>query len=567
VKITRAVTFGLIVFVSCHCGPTERVVRPNDDLPDEVAPNPNALEVHRAAGGPWNERSSIGTNLAALVDYSAEQPLLDVFKLSRAWISGNANAWDDGRPIATDERGWVRSLADGQIARTLMLWDVTTYRAGRYFVSYEGRGRIVFPTSSATRVVETETRPGRFVLDVDPERATGGILLEIHETDPNDPIRNIRVVPEGGACERDVTKFCSSADQCGGGECLSFEEHHSELVFHPDFLAGVKRYAVLRFMDWFSTNNSELARFDDRPELEDARYTVIGAPLELAIDLANRLHAEPWITIPHLADDDYQRRFAAIVRDRLDPSLRVWVEYSNEVWNGMFAQARWAGERGASSNLSSNAFESQLRFYSERSVEVFRIWKQELGRRRVVGVLATQAANPWSSEVVLDWQDANEIADALAIAPYFGVNVGQDELARFSQMTPDQLFEHTRRSVMPEVYRWIDETAAIARERDVPLVSYEGGQHFIGMMGAENDERLNRLLDAINRDPRMGELYSEYLREWRSRGGGLFVHFNNCDQWSKWGRWGARESLRPADAEAPKYRALMRFIDQNPRWW
>lgn len=563
-RITRAVMLGLTLFASCHCGSSDHPVRHRPELTHvEIPPDP--APVRHASGGPWNERSPLGTNLAGLADYSSEQPLIDLMKLSRAWISGNATAWDDGRAIDVDEHGWVRSLHDGQIARTLMLWDMRTYRAGRYVVLYEGRGRIEIPSGCASRV--TESAPGRIVLDVDPQRASGGIQLEIHETDRDDPIRNIRVLAAGGACERDVTKWCGSAAECGGGECLSFEEHHRELVFHPDFLAGVKRYSVLRFMDWLATNNSEVARFADRPELEDARYTTRGAPVELTIDLANRLRAEPWITIPHLADDDYVRRVAALVRDRLDPSLRVWVEYSNEVWNGMFAQARWAGEQGGSQQLASSPFEAQLAFYSRRSVDVFRLFESVAGDDRVVAVMASQAANPWSSRQVLEFEDAHQHAEVLAIAPYFGVNVGADERARFAAMTPDQLFEHTRRSVMPDVYRWIDENAAIAREHGLPLVSYEGGQHFIGMGGAENDERLNALLDAINRDPRMGELYSEYLGAWRQRGGTLFVHFNSCDHWSKWGRWGARENPRQPDSEAPKYSALMRFIDQNPRWW
>ena len=62
--------------------------------------------------------------------------------------------------------------------------------------------------------------------------------------------------------------------------------------------------------------------------------------------LANDLQADPWFTLPHLADDDLVRTYAEIVRDGLDPGLRAHVEFSNEIWNWQFAQAHWAEAQG-----------------------------------------------------------------------------------------------------------------------------------------------------------------------------------------------------------------------------
>lgn len=53
--------------------------------------------------------------------------------------------------------------------------------------------------------------------------------------------------------------------------------------------------------------------------------------MEAMLDLANRLDADPWFCIPHLADDDFVRRFAELVKQRLEPERSVYVEYSNEV--------------------------------------------------------------------------------------------------------------------------------------------------------------------------------------------------------------------------------------------
>jgi len=65
----------------------------------------------------------------------------------------------------------------------------------------------------------------------------------------------------------------------------------------------------------------------------------------------------------------------------------------------------------------------------------------------------------------------------------------------------------------------------------------------------------------------MSDLYLRYLTAWRETGGKLFVHYNNCGAYTKWGRWGLREYVDQSRAEAPKLDGVMRFIEQNPRWW
>lgn len=70
--------------------------------------------------------------------------------------------------------------------------------------------------------------------------------------------------------------------------------------------------------------------------------------------LANALHADAWFTMPHLADDDYVRNFAQTAPRLLDPGLKAYVEYSNEVWNRGFAQAHYAQQRGLGLHLSSD---------------------------------------------------------------------------------------------------------------------------------------------------------------------------------------------------------------------
>jgi chitodextrinase len=514
------------------------------------------------AGG--NAASPLGTNLTAVRDWSQEWTFVDAFRASRPWISGGGlnGSFDDGRAVATDADGWVSSLAAGQVARTLLFWDLNgRYPAGTYVVRYDGEGTLAYQ-GAASKVSGT---PGRDVLQVAP--ANGGIILNITATNPANPLRNIRVLMPGGICEGEPFSHAADAAACPLGAYRSFEEHYASIVFHPKFLERLRAYRVLRFMDWGETNDSTQSAWAGRAKPGDARWsTGKGVPVEVMVDLANRLGADAWFTLPHLADDGYVTAHASLVRQALRADLKAYLEYSNEVWNSQFAQAGYAESRGLALGLSANAFEAQMRFYSRRSVEVFDLWSAAFGDAvRLVRVMASQAANAWVSGEILDYQGARLKTDALAIAPYFGGSLGTS--LSTASLTLDQLFGTLQSASLPEALGWIRDQAAVASARSLPLIAYEGGQHLAGVAGLENNAALNSLFDAANRDPRMGALYRSYLDAWKAAGAQIFVHYTHCEGYSKWGRWGSLEYLEQPRAGAPKLDALQGFIEQNPSWW
>ena len=511
-------------------------------------------------GSELNRTSAVGSNLAGVADYSRDIPFVDLFKSSRPWISGSDKKWDDKRPIDLDENGWVRSLRPGQVARTLML-SKGGHPGGEFIVVYDGQGEI----HHGNELLQNQSRSGRQVIRV---KKDGAVRFEISKTNPSDPIRNIRVFPPGGSCEEDDALWCDRSHPCPSGRCLPFEKTYQDRIFHPKFLESVSHYSVLRFMDWMRTNNSPIRSWSERPRVAEATWNRRGIPVEVMMALAKRLRAEPWVNIPHLADDDYVRKFATLVRDTLPEEFRVWIEYSNEVWNSQFDQQQEvalcpAGKR------EKDEFAAALVCLAERSDAVFRIWHQVFGgsASRVVRVVATQAANSWTSKKVLTQRDLHERVDALAIAPYFGIPVNRKTRAEFAAMSVDELLERTEAEIIPKAIERMQDQAEMAEHFGLALVAYEGGQHFSAVRGVENDERINALLDAINRHPRMKDLYFRYLTAWRDAGGKLFVHYNNCGAYTKWGRWGLREYLDQPRVEAPKLDGVMRFIEQNPRWW
>ena len=515
---------------------------------------------------PLNANSALATNLSGIRDWVPSWPFVDVFHTSRVWVSGDSDGtWDDGRPIDTDADGWVRSLLPGQVARTLMLWGGTHFPEGDYVVLYEGQGTLEYAMGASRD--DGASAPGRDVVHFRSDK--GGFLMNLTATDPSDPVRDVRVLMPGGVCHDDPLRACEEAAPCPTGACDAFEDVYDTQVFHPGFLAGLARFRALRFMDWMDTNDSTVSTYAQRPKPTDARWSTHGVPVELIVALCNRLSADAWVNIPHLADDDYVTQLATYLHDHLDPSLRVYVEHSNEVWNGQFAQAQYAQARGLELGLSSDPFQAQLRYHSLRSVQIFDLFEAVYGGTdRLVRVMAAQAANSWTSEQVLDYGDAPSHTDALAIAPYFGNYLGApDQQPQVAAMSLDALFSELTDTAIPKSTQWMADQAAVASARGVALLAYEGGQHLVGVGPAQSDDAVNALFDAANRDPRMGALYTTYLQAWRDAGGQLFAHFTHVGGYSKYGRWGSLEYQDQPQGAAPKRQALMGFMDATPACW
>lgn len=503
-----------------------------------------------ASAPPTAPRSPLGTVLDGIVYWSTELPFNDVFKTSGAWMSGTAENWDDHRPLDLDEHGWVRSLRPGRMAVTLMMWGSSMWiggvhrvPVGRYTVEYEGEGMIEYNGASVV-----EHAPGRDVIELAPEPPDGGLALMITTTNPRNYIRNIRVLlPDARPGE----------------------------TFNPRFLESLRGYRLIRFLGWMvgpSSEHVDLAphRWAARRTMQSARWDSEqgGVPFEVMIDLANRLDVDAWFSIPHLADDAYVRGLAELLRDRLEPERKVYVEHANEVWNPMFSSNAYATKRGIELGLAESSdewtrdYEAWTRYHARRTREIGAIFREVLGRDRVVVILATQAEVPEISEALLGWNGTAADVDALATAAYFGYDVAcPDSAPLIERWTLDDLFQELESKTVPTTIDYIAQQAEIARRHGVRLVAYEAGQHLVRLDGDESPHA-TELFDAANRDPRMGPLYTRLITEWsRLSGGDILVHLMHCGQSGKAGRWGLIEYQGQPREEAPKYDAVMKWME------
>jgi hypothetical protein len=188
-------------------------------------------------------------------------------------------------------------------------------------------------------------------------------------------------------------------------------------------------------------------------------------------------------------------------------------------------------------------------------------------------VIAGQASNPWLAEQHLDYGNNAAVTDAYAVAPYFGTGAGHAnrdwggfaDLAR--GWSVDQLFDYLAEEDLPATRAQMDVISKYVRSKDVRFIAYEGGQHLAGAGEYLDDEGLANLYIRANRDPRMGRLYQRYFDDWKAAGGEEFAIYSWVGDYSKYGSWGLKETLRAPAAQSPKYQAVVTWGSKHPRWW
>ncbi len=324
--------------------------------------------------------------------------------------------------------------------------------------------------------------------------------------------------------------------------------------WNPVFLEQLEPYQLLRFMDWGKVNGATRTSFSQRKQKDDPDQSPIVA-YEWMIDLCNRTGKDMWVCIPHAADADYARQLAELIHQQLDPSLSVYVEYSNETWNGMFKQFQHCIDRGLELNLPGVGMKpGENKWYVGWSYHVYaavRHFEQfdrvfaDAPEGRLVKVLAGFAGNPACTQhhlAVLEDRRINprgiEI-DAYALAPYFGHDIDGSTDNVFAKLRDDL---HQR--VVPKMQKhrqYVDE------HDDLRMIAYEGGQH------------VHQNADRVNYHPQMYDLYLEYLNTMAQYFDGVFAHYVHVGANPPRHMWGALRYTGQSPDEAPKYRALLDY--------
>lgn len=544
-----------------------------------------------------NANSPLGVNLAGVNYWSPEQPFLNIFKTTgvsgttpSGWVTHAAPTWDTGEEqyLQLDSNGYpttlkastsdpnspqkfnsvgvllLRGLPDSNAGTGL------PYRSGRYIVLYDGQGTLTYG-GDATLV---SSAPGRDVIQVDTPTTGGGLLLNITSTDPNHTgnyIRNIRVVK----AEEESLLDAGS-------------------VFEPIFLQTIRNFHILRFMDWSDVNSAggAISNWANRTHVDDAGWgSTRGVPLEVDIELANAVSADPWLNVPIAADDDYVQQMATLVHSSLNSDLKVYVELSNEVWNSIYPQYSYAILKGESlwSKTGASPFDYNRNWFGMRTAQVCDLWKSVWGidSSRVICVLGAQAANTYTATESLNcpfWSGAGNAPcsahniNAVAIAPYFGFQAppawatssgGLSSL--FQQLEYGGLISGSAGGTLLQVSDWESAYKTALAPYKLPFIAYEGGQSFVGFPTYGNGSAMVSLYTAANRSMQMRDVYTTALSNWKANGGEAYVLFDDYNAPSTYGEWGLLESFMdatsPLAGAPPKWQAAQNFIATNACWW
>ncbi|MGF1449832.1 MAG: hypothetical protein ACFB20_10500 [Opitutales bacterium] len=499
---------------------------------------------------------------------------------------------------------------------------------GRVVLTWEGQGDVRLINSAyvggdaATGVLND----GRRVYDFSGSGV--GLRLEILATDPADRVTNIRVWapdpadPTNRSLEPDVT-----ADR--------------EPIFNPVYidLLDDPEIATIRFMDWGSTNASPqrdwadrrppshvfmVGRINERPPangFSGDRFT--GVAYEFMVALSNETNSNMWVNLPHQATDDYVRQLANLILygsdingtpytspqvdpyyAPLDPSLKLYIEYSNEIWsNGSnFAQGNWAQDQANTMGINRRVFNAR------RASEIWSIFQEVFGGAdRIVRVAGAWTGAGVTGEnytrgfleeavaygAVLPTATADNTIvgdggytqttqpDVLAVTTYFGQAIQTFVREQGFENDPSEAnlnvaFDEWERRLLSlsPVTSGVDQTGAgggfgqknrdIALDFDIPIVAYEGGPNNPTDaldLGGPEDDGITDFIAELNRHPRMAALYRIHLSLAKQLGLRTHDAFVDVSLWGKFGFWGHLEYLgQPTDPSEPGFAVKWRFL-------
>ena len=493
--------------------------------------------------------------LNGIADWSTQQPFLDVMKTARPWVGHRGDRWgafqnEDLDALGIfDRHGYPTRLPQGASGlETLILTDMPNDApglAGLYRVQFEGTGTI-----EITGRAEVERRSDNEIwFSYTPGEGLVGI--RIVNTDPDqtgDYIRNISVLHEDAIAAYET------------GE-----------IFNPLWLNVIKDMDLLRFMDWMQTNGSEAKHWEERPLPRDHSYMRKGVPLEVMLRLANDHDAHPWFNMPHQASDSYVQAFAMMVEDDLDPDLVAYVEFSNELWNGIFPQYDWA-QREAEAKWGARAGgDAWMQLSGLRAAEVMSLWadvfKGQAHRLKRVAAVHTGWPGLEVSFFEADLEPTRPVTafDAYAVTGYVGSELGEGKLPRHIKRWLKNGVAHAIDKSIEEVrvtsFAYATEEAwpyhrDKAQSYDLEMIMYEGGTHVVGHGEWIDDETLADFFKVLNYSPEMGALYQDLFARWDAIGGQTFTAFVDVAMPSKWGSWGA---LRHLGDQNPRFDAIKAY--------
>jgi hypothetical protein len=479
--------------------------------------------------------TSVGINLPPLAFWVETRSFSNLALYGTLQIILPGNKFVQIEPEMVNVNGWPGNLPADVTASIQLLMPQAAKRGDAFRCSWQGQA--VANVAGYARATRADANNLDFVLTADSFDTLHGlskraeVSLRLSGMSPSAPLADV--------------------------DCREANRPRTQ-IYDPGFIRNLASYRVVRFMDWMGVNGVPAADF--AREVAPQRPIGPGNSVTLTnmIALAREAKIDPWFNIPYGASDAYIRQFAQMAHDRLPPDRTVYVELGNEMWNPQFYATRQAMADGVAAKLSTNPYEAELRQYALRSKHMLDIWTQVYADhpRRLVRIVSPQMYNTYSTNTILGFRDVAKSVDAIAIAPYFGNTLYPQSNAGPRPASLEEAFSKLKGAVK--------ETLAAAREQKViadrmgkRLIAYEAGQHILIPDNVA-------LLQQINVDPRMGQIYTTFLDGWASEIGDTIMLYHQVGPVVNFGAWGLEEYDNQPLSQAPKKKAVLDFIARHP---
>lgn len=305
---------------------------------------------------------------------------------------------------------------------------------------------------------------------------------------------------------------------------------------------------IFRFMDLMKTNGSGVKdRF-----VNDYAYPhpVNGAPMKY---LSMGHGAAGWFCLPHQSTENYLREFAAWLKST--DYKKVYIEYSNELWNGSFTQTTWV--KSLVPNNGAN-FADVTKVIATQAVSRFKFLREQLKdySAEVKFVCAGQNANVGvAKSVAQNMSDLGFTFDVISSAPYWNVASADIPTTTTLQDVLAKTFAYLVSKVIPGMRAHIDLAAQYSQlfDKKVEYIAYECGQHLVPNEGLP----YTAAYLAAQKTPQMKQMYKDFITAAEALGADGLIFFNSVQEDKKSGCWGLQNYTGQPLSESPKLQAII----------
>ena len=471
----------------------------------------------------------MGINVSNPADYDSGRTFADAMKSSRRW--GNPNSpWDQAASV--DSNGWPTGDAG------ITVFAGITNMQGTYALSFTGNASVSLVASGGS--IQGKAYNG----------TTNITTASVVVTDSNQNALYLKFTGQSGG-----VKNVKLMRPTYPGSSTSYS---TSTTFTDQFKSLVSKFSTIRFMDWESTNGNMTANWWDRTTPTYATQAArlfgtnpyggaqnAGVAWEYCIQLCNETGKDMWINVPALATGDYVWALASLIKSNLNPNLKVYIEYSNEVWNTGFLQGQQnhqlainevnAGGSPLNFDGDTSDWDWAWRRVGKRAKEISDSFRWNFGdsamMSRVRPILAWQQNNGQASgeqELRMAEYIAEQNGKTVPYyiyggggSAYYNPNDNSDSLT-LSNIWNDSSFNTTNWTQIIKRDTYLCATYGIKQD------AYEGGP------GLDNTGHSEATKAAAVNDGRMSNQILDHQNTWSSYGGDLLMYYTSTGDY-QWG--------------------------------